>query len=84
MCSSTRGPAIAPSFVTCPTRKTDTPAFFPKKARRAAHSRTWPTEPGAPGRSEENTVWIESTISVPGESSPVAERIRSRDVSDIR
>src|SRR3989304_3250028 len=25
MCSSTRGPAIAPSFGTCPTRKTDTP-----------------------------------------------------------
>ena len=69
MCSRTRGPAIAPSFVTCPTRKMEIPAFLPKNTSRAAHSRTCPTEPGAPARSGENTVWIESMIITAGASS---------------
>ena len=51
MCSSVFGPAMPPPFVTCPTTNTAVPLSFAKRIRRAAHSRTWPTLPGAPSRS---------------------------------
>ena len=59
-CSSTRGPATMPSFVTCPTRTTVTPLSRAARTRRAPHSRTWDTEPGADGISGSKIVWIES------------------------
>ena len=47
MCSSTRGPASAPSLVTWPTSTTAVPLALAKRVRCAAHSRTCATEPGA-------------------------------------
>ena len=47
MCSTTRGPAIAPSLVTCPTSTSAAPCAFAVAASSAAHSRTCATEPGA-------------------------------------
>ena len=47
MCSSTRGPASAPSFVTWPTSTIDTPEVLATRVSCAAHSRTCATEPGA-------------------------------------
>ena len=49
-CSSTRGPASAPSLVTCPTRKVAMPSPLASSIRRAPHSRTWLTLPGADSR----------------------------------
>jgi hypothetical protein len=47
MCSSTRGPAIAPSLVTWPTSTVVQPVALATRVRCAAHSRTCATEPGA-------------------------------------
>ncbi len=47
MCSSTRGPASAPSLVTCPTSTSVMPVALATRVRCAAHSRTCATEPGA-------------------------------------
>ena len=47
MCSSTRGPAIAPSLVTWPTSTIAVPLALAARVRWAAHSRTCATEPGA-------------------------------------
>ena len=47
MCSSTRGPAIAPSLVTWPTSTVVQPVALATRVRWAAHSRTCATEPGA-------------------------------------
>ena len=47
MCSSTRGPAIAPSLVTCPTRKTGNCRGLANCMMREVHSRTWLTLPAA-------------------------------------
>ena len=47
-CSSTRGPAIDPSFVTCPTSITAVPRSLATRISRPATSRTWPTEPAEP------------------------------------
>ena len=52
-CSSTRGPATAPSFVTWPTRIVATPDSFATRSSRAAASRTCATEPGAEPSSDE-------------------------------
>ena len=46
-CSSTRGPARAPSLVTWPTRTTARPRSLASRTSRWAHARTWATEPGA-------------------------------------
>src|SRR5437588_872980 len=61
MCSSVLGPAMPPPFVTCPTSSTAGPVSFANRMSRAAHSRTWPTLPGAPSSSSGYGVWIEST-----------------------
>ena len=47
MCSRMRGPAIAPSLVTWPTRNTLQLFSFASRISREAHSRTWETLPGA-------------------------------------
>src|SRR3989442_1121315 len=44
MCSSTRGPAIAPSLVTWPIMKSAVPARLAWRVSCAAHSRTCATE----------------------------------------
>src|SRR5580704_208295 len=46
ICSTTRGPAIWPSLVTCPTRITAAPVVFAKRIKACAAPRTWPTVPG--------------------------------------
>mmetsp|Transcript_6031 Transcript_6031/g.24077 ORF Transcript_6031/g.24077 Transcript_6031/m.24077 type:complete len:313 (-) Transcript_6031:3500-4438(-) len=47
MCSSTRGPASAPSLVTWPTSTIAQPLALAVRVSWAAHSRTCATEPGA-------------------------------------
>src|SRR6056297_3589926 len=47
MCSSTRGPARAPSLVTWPTSTTVQPVCLAYWTSLDAHSRTWATAPGA-------------------------------------
>ena len=66
MCSSTRGPAMPPSLVTWPTRNTLVPDSLATRTRRAAHSRTWLTEPGAAVSSSDHRVWIESITTACG------------------
>ena len=81
MCSSVLGPAMPPPFVTCPTTKTAVPLSFAKRISRAAHSRTWPTLPGAPSRSCVNTVWMESTTITEGACATPVAMIVSSSVS---
>jgi len=51
MCSSTRGPAMVPFLVTCPTRKVENSCSFVSFSSEAVLSRTWLTDPGALERS---------------------------------
>ena len=66
MCSSTRGPAIAPSFVTWPMRNSAVPPRLAKRVSCAAHSRTCATEPGADCSVSDHSVWIESITAMLG------------------
>ena len=66
MCSKTRGPAKAPSLVTCPTNTTAVPVALAMRVRCAAHSRTCATEPGALVSWSEYTVWMESITTTAG------------------
>ena len=66
MCSSTRGPASAPSLVTWPTSTMQVPPALAARVRCAAHSRTCATEPGAEVSWSEYTVWIESITATAG------------------
>ena len=71
--------AGAPSFVTWPTRRTAIPRALATCMMRAATSRTWPTEPGAPLRSAACRVCTESTTQTSGRSaSSVARTSRGR------
>ena len=81
MCSSTRGPAIEPSFVTWPTRKTGTSVVFAKAISRPATSRTCDTLPGALPSSGRNSVWIESMASAQGFSLVASSSTRVASVS---
>ena len=56
MCSSTRGPASAPSLVTWPTSTMAQPLDLAVRVSWAAHSRTCATEPGA------EVSWSEYTV----------------------
>ena len=47
MCSTTRGPAICPSLVTCPTSSSAAPLALAKRISACAEPRTWLTVPGA-------------------------------------
>ena len=60
MCSSTRGPAIAPSLVTCPTSATAKPFDLASRISSKLHARTCPTVPGALSIVSSHIVWIES------------------------
>src|SRR2546422_7476120 len=77
MCSTTRGPAIAPSLVTWPTSTTTVPLDLACRARCATHSRTCATEPGAEVSCSEYSVWIESTTAISGLAFSSVERMRS-------
>ena len=68
MCSSTRGPAIAPSFVTWPTKMTTMSRCFASRVSCAAHSRTCATLPGAEVSASVYAVWIESMTTTSGAS----------------
>ena len=65
-CSSTRGPATAPSFVTWPTRTVATPFSFATRSSREAASRTCATEPGAEPSSPAWSVCTESITQTVG------------------
>ena len=65
-CSSTRGPASAPSLVTWPTSTVARSRLLASRTSRAAHSRTWATDPGAEPSSGSKTVWMESTTTRSG------------------
>ncbi len=61
-CSSSRGPAIAPSLVTCPIDDHGHAACaWPPGPGRAVTSRTWVTPPGEPSASAVPMVCTEST-----------------------
>ena len=80
-CSSTRGPASAPSFVTCPTSTIATDRFFATRASRPATSRTWPTDPAAPVSPAACSVWTESITQTSGRSASSVASTTSRSVS---
>ena len=84
MCSSTRGPAMEPSFVTWPTRKVGTPLRLANAISRPATSRTWVMLPGALPSSGRYMVWMESTTSAVGLSASAAASTRSASVSAKR
>ena len=71
-CSRVFGPAIEPSFVTCPARMTAIPSPFASSISRSVDSRTWPTLPAGPSRSSTIAVWTESTTSTAGGSARAA------------
>ena len=81
MCSSTRGPASAPSLVTWPTSTVAQPEVLATRVSCAAHSRTWATEPGAELSWSEYSVWIESTTQKAGDSASSVARIFSSWIS---
>ena len=66
MCSSILGPAMAPSLVTCPTRKMAVPLSLHRRMSKLVHSRIWLTEPGALAISGRYMVWMESTTATSG------------------
>ena len=81
MCSSTRGPASAPSLVTWPTSTMLVPPALAARVRCAAHSRTCATEPGAEVSWSEYTVWIESITATAGWTAAMVARIFSSWIS---
>ena len=80
-CSSTRGPATAPSLVTWPTRITAQSIRFAASITALAASRTCPTEPGAPVIPSACSVWIESITQAAGRSASSVARTASSEVS---
>ena len=60
-CSSSRGPAMAPSLVTCPTMITAMPRRFATRTNALVTSRTWVTPPGDPSASAVPIVCTESS-----------------------
>ena len=51
MCSMIFGPAMLPSFVTCPTISVGTPVALARYVSSMQASRSWLTLPGAAARS---------------------------------
>ena len=66
MCSSTRGPAISPSFVTWPTSTTVMPRRLARPISSCAAPRTWLTVPGELSSVSRYIVWIESMTTTSG------------------
>ncbi len=65
-CSSSRGPAICPSLVMCPTRNTAQPVRLANSISTWVQSRTCETLPANDSTSGSHMVWIESTTSTSG------------------
>lgn len=68
MCSSTFGPAIAPSLLTCPTMKTGTSMLLAMPMSTWVHSRICVTLPADEVSAARFIVWIESIITMSGDS----------------
>ena len=81
MCSSTLGPAIAPSFVTWPTMKTAVPVVFATRVKKDVASRTWLTLPGAEAISGQYIVCMESIIKNAGLMRSISASITVMSVS---
>jgi len=84
MCSSSLGPASAPSFVTWPTRTTVVVPRLQASTISVATARTWLTLPGRPSALSDVNVCTESTISRSGAPSPSSNGSTSstRDVDN--
>jgi hypothetical protein len=80
-CSSSRGPAIWPSFVTWPTSSTEICCSFATRIRLAATSRTWAGPPAKPAVSAEATVCTESTMTSCGSTCSIWPSTTARSVS---
>ena len=65
-CSSVRGPARSPSFVTWPVRSTAMPSSFARPTSASVQSRTWDGPPGICVPEVSRMVWMESTASRDG------------------
>ena len=83
-CSSSRGPAMAPSLVTCPTMITAIPRRLATRTRAPVTSRTWVGPPGEPSASAVPTVCTESSTISDGDTSSMWPRIVPRSVSAAR
>ena len=70
MCSSTRGPAIAPSLVTWPTSTSANPRDLASRISSKLDARTWLTLPGALSTLSSHMVWIELMTTRPRSRSP--------------
>src|SRR5579875_1843447 len=82
-CSSTRGPASAPSLVTWPTSSTAILRRLARFITSPATSRTWATEPAAEDRSTEWSVCTESITQTSGRSCSSVASTVDRSVSAI-
>ncbi len=83
-CSSERGPAIAPSLVTCPTRTSATSALLAAAVRAAVTARTWVTPPATPSVSAAVTVCTESTTTRVGRTASIWPSTVCRSDSEAR
>src|SRR5437899_1360524 len=82
MCSRTRGPAISPSFVTCPTSTTTKPRRLARPINSCAAPRTWLTVPGALSSVSRYIVWIESMMTRSGGAAEALWRSAARHLLD--
>ena len=82
MCSSTLGPAMLPSLLTCPITNTVTPCPFATCISAMVQSFTCPTPPAGESSSSLYSVWMESTISTSGCSSCTHSSTSPSRVSD--
>ena len=80
-CSSSRGPAIAPSLVTWPTTNVAQPVRFANSISTCVQSRICETLPANDSTSGSHIVWIESTTSISGTSRSSASSIARKFVS---
>ncbi len=83
-CSSIRGPAIAPSLVTCPTSTTAMCRSFASRTSAPVTSRTWVTPPGAPSTSGCAIVCTESITRNDGSTASTWPTTVDRSVSAAR
>ena len=83
-CSSTRGPAIEPSLVTCPTSTTGSPRSLASPVSATVTARTWVTPPGAPSAVSVDMVCTESTTSSRGATASMWATIADRSDSAAR
>src|SRR6266540_4325839 len=71
-CSSVRGPATSPSFVTWPARRTAMPSVLASPTSASVQPRTCAGPPGTWPPAESRRLWMESTASRNGRSALAA------------